>query len=67
METIRLREPSLWGRLAGRGASERDLPSRELECLERAPDAEFRALPEVINLERIREDYGRTAPGTPAA
>src|SRR5207248_10338761 len=49
---------SLW-RLAGRVASERDMPSRELECLERALDAEFRDLPEVINLERVREDYGR--------
>ena len=49
---------SLW-RLAGRIASERDMPSRELECLERALDAEFHDLPEVINLEQIRTDYGR--------
>jgi tetratricopeptide (TPR) repeat protein len=48
----------LW-RLAGQIAGRRDQPAREMECLERALDTEFRNLPEIINLSSVREDYGR--------
>ncbi|MFL5339071.1 MAG: hypothetical protein ACJ8F7_02795 [Gemmataceae bacterium] len=48
----------LW-RLAGRLAEQREQPARQLECLERTLDAEYRSLPDVINLHEVREDYGR--------
>jgi Tfp pilus assembly protein PilF len=48
----------LW-RLAARLAERRDQPAREFECLERALDAEYRNLPEVINLKEVRGDYER--------
>jgi tetratricopeptide (TPR) repeat protein len=48
----------LW-RLASSLAEGRDLPAREMECLERALDAEFRDRPEVMQLERIDKEYGR--------
>jgi tetratricopeptide (TPR) repeat protein len=51
------RQPSLW-RLAARLAGRRALPDRQLACLERALDVEYRKLPEVINLEAFRRDYG---------
>jgi tetratricopeptide (TPR) repeat protein len=52
------RRPELW-RLAAQLAQRRGLKARELECLERALDAEYRDLPEVINLEAVRRDYRR--------
>jgi tetratricopeptide (TPR) repeat protein len=52
------RRPELW-RLAAQLAERRGLKARELECLERALDAEYRDLPEVINLEAVRRDYRR--------
>jgi Tfp pilus assembly protein PilF len=48
----------LW-RLASRLAEKREQPAREFECLERALDAEYRALPEVINLQEVRGEYGQ--------
>jgi thioredoxin-like negative regulator of GroEL len=52
------KRPGLW-RLAGNLAEHRDLPARQFECLERALDAEFHNLPEVINLQLVGRDYGR--------
>jgi tetratricopeptide (TPR) repeat protein len=52
------RRTPLW-RLAARLAERRDMPSRALESLERALDAEFRDLPPVINLAAVRDDYGK--------
>jgi hypothetical protein len=49
--------PALW-RLAARLAERRDMPDRQLACLERALEVEYRNLPEVINLEELRRDYG---------
>ncbi|HMF12752.1 MAG TPA: hypothetical protein VKE94_10615, partial [Gemmataceae bacterium] len=49
---------SLW-RLAHQLADRRDNKARALECLERALDAEYRRLPEVINIKAVREDYGK--------
>jgi hypothetical protein len=48
----------LW-RLGANLARSRDLTARELECLERALDAEYRDLPEVINVRQVDRDYGR--------
>src|SRR5262249_58404767 len=50
------RRGSLW-RLAAEIASARGLTARHRECLERALDAEYRDLPEVINAQRVNEDY----------
>jgi tetratricopeptide (TPR) repeat protein len=52
------RRAALW-RLASRLAERREMPSRALECLERALDAEYQDLPPVINLAAVREDYGK--------
>jgi Tfp pilus assembly protein PilF len=52
------KKPGLW-RLAQRLAERRDQPAREFECLERALEAEYRSLPEVINLREVRADYAR--------
>jgi len=46
----------LW-RLAAQLAERRDQPAREFECLERALDAGYHNLPEVINLKEVRGDY----------
>ncbi len=51
-------QPALW-RLAGRIAEARGLTARSIECLERALALEYRDLPEIINLEEVRRDYGR--------
>jgi tetratricopeptide (TPR) repeat protein len=50
--------PALW-RMAGRIAEARGLTARSIECLERALALEYRDLPEIINLEEVRRDYGR--------
>jgi ferric-dicitrate binding protein FerR (iron transport regulator) len=50
-------EPSLW-RLASRLADRRGMPDRSLACLEKALDLEYQELPEVIDLEAWRRDYG---------
>ncbi|HKI38357.1 MAG TPA: VIT domain-containing protein [Gemmataceae bacterium] len=52
------KKPELW-RLAGRLAGRRDQPAQQFECLERALDAEYRNLPEVIDLSSVRDEYGR--------
>jgi ferric-dicitrate binding protein FerR (iron transport regulator) len=49
--------PELW-RLAARLATQRNQGETAVECLERALDLEYRDLPEVINLESWRRDYG---------
>jgi ferric-dicitrate binding protein FerR (iron transport regulator) len=51
------RQPGLW-RLAGRLADRRDLPDRSMICLEKALDLEYQELPDVIDLESWRRDYG---------
>jgi hypothetical protein len=51
-------KPGLW-RLAAQLAARRDQPARELEYLEKALDAEFAQLPELVNLQSVRGDYER--------
>jgi tetratricopeptide (TPR) repeat protein len=46
----------LW-RLAMNLARKRDQQARQFECLERALDAEYRDLPEVIDLRSVRDEY----------
>ncbi len=48
---------ALW-RLAGKIAGKRDQTARALECLERALELEYAKLPEVIDLQAVRRDYG---------
>jgi tetratricopeptide (TPR) repeat protein len=52
------RNPALW-RLAAQVAEKRDQGSRSLQYLERALDAEYEKLPEVIDVEQVRRDYGK--------
>jgi len=49
---------ALW-RLAAELAEKRDMTARSLECLENALDREFKNLPEVIDLQSVRKDYGK--------
>jgi tetratricopeptide (TPR) repeat protein len=49
---------SLW-RLAGTIADNRGDTVRGIDCLEKALDIEFAYLPEVFNVQPIRNDYGR--------
>jgi tetratricopeptide (TPR) repeat protein len=51
------RRPDLW-RKAAQLAEQREKPARQLECLEKALELEFADLPEIVNLERVRSDYG---------
>src|SRR5262249_25425324 len=39
-------------------ATDREQHARRLECLEKALALEFASLPEVINLDEVRRDYG---------
>src|SRR5262249_56346867 len=48
---------ALW-RLAGKLAGRRDRTARALECLEKALELEYAQLPEVIDLQAVRRDYG---------
>jgi hypothetical protein len=50
------KRPELWA-LATRIAERRDQPARRFECLERTLDAEYRNLPEVVDLQSLRNDY----------
>jgi tetratricopeptide (TPR) repeat protein len=50
------RKAVLW-RLGAQLAERRDLKARQLECLEHALDAEYRDLPDVIDIAAIRKDY----------
>ncbi|HMC64728.1 MAG TPA: hypothetical protein VKI65_07300, partial [Gemmataceae bacterium] len=48
----------LW-RLGAQIAEKREQTARSIECLERALEIEYRHLPEVINLETVRQEYGK--------
>lgn len=48
----------LW-RLASQTAANRKDPVREIDCLEKALDIEYARLPEVFDVQPIRNDYGR--------
>ena len=50
--------PRLW-RMAAEMAAQNDHLARAAECLERALDLECAAVPNEVNLDRIRVDYGR--------
>src|SRR5262249_16380124 len=52
------KRPLLW-RMAARLAARRDQPAREKECLGRALDLEYAALPDVIDVRTVREEYGK--------
>jgi tetratricopeptide (TPR) repeat protein len=52
------RRASLW-RIGTKLAERRELTARELECLEHALDAEYRKLPAVIDLNQVRQEYGK--------
>jgi len=52
------KRPGLW-RLASRIAERRNQSARTIACLETALDLEFQNLPTVIDLQRVRRDYGR--------
>jgi hypothetical protein len=52
------RRADLW-RLASEIAGKRDMAGRSLQCLERALDAEYAHLPEVIDLRTVREEYAK--------
>jgi hypothetical protein len=52
------RRPDLW-RIAADVAEKREMAGRGLECLERALDAEYARLPEVLDLERLRQEYSK--------
>jgi Tfp pilus assembly protein PilF len=52
------KRPELW-RFGVKLADQRDRKSRALECLERALELEAAQPPAVIDLESVREDYGR--------
>jgi tetratricopeptide (TPR) repeat protein len=43
--------------LGARLASSRNMPAREMECLEQALALEYEHLPEVINLRQVRQEY----------
>jgi hypothetical protein len=49
-------QPGLW-RLGAELAEKRGITSRAVQCLEKALDMEYRQLPEVINLQKVRQDY----------
>jgi tetratricopeptide (TPR) repeat protein len=51
------KRPELW-RLAARLARQRENPARALECAEKALELDFANLPEIVNLKRVREEYG---------
>jgi ferric-dicitrate binding protein FerR (iron transport regulator) len=52
------KNPQLW-RLAAQLATNRGERIREIECLETALDLEFAELPEVVDLQSLRNDYSR--------
>jgi tetratricopeptide (TPR) repeat protein len=53
----RLAERAALWRLGAALASRRGLPGRAVAYLERAMDLEFRHLPEIVNLQAVRQDY----------
>jgi tetratricopeptide (TPR) repeat protein len=48
----------LW-RLAATIAQRRGQTARSITCLENALQIEFQSLPDVVNLQQVRDDYGR--------
>jgi tetratricopeptide (TPR) repeat protein len=50
--------PSLW-RLAGQTAETRGMTARALRYIEQAMELEYENLPDVVNLQMIRQDYGQ--------
>jgi hypothetical protein len=50
------KRPQLW-RQAATLAQQREQPARALDCLEKALALEYADLPEVINLQQVRQDY----------
>jgi tetratricopeptide (TPR) repeat protein len=49
--------PSLW-RLGARLAAQRKDTARQFACLEKALDLEYQHLPDVIDLQPVRQEYG---------
>jgi hypothetical protein len=49
---------SLW-RLGAKLAERRELTDRALECLDQALEAEYRSPPARIDLQQVRQDYGK--------
>ncbi len=49
-------QATLW-RLAAKLAERRNMPARQLECLEQALSLEFQNLPEILDLRQVRQDY----------
>ncbi len=49
--------PGLW-RTAAQLAAQREMPARQLECFEKVLELEFNHLPEVVNLNNVRQEYG---------
>jgi ferric-dicitrate binding protein FerR (iron transport regulator) len=52
------KHPELW-RLAAQIAQRRGQAARAVTCLETALEIEFQDLPDVVNLQEVRQDYGR--------
>jgi anti-sigma factor RsiW len=50
--------PSLW-RLASQLAGQRKLLKRQVEYFDKALEMEFKNLPTLVNIQRVRSDYGR--------
>jgi tetratricopeptide (TPR) repeat protein len=57
-DPILARRAMLW-RLGAKLAEERDQKARALECLERALECDYQDPPRVIDLEKVRADYGK--------
>jgi tetratricopeptide (TPR) repeat protein len=57
-EPAQAKSPALW-RLASQIAGNRKDPVRAIECLEKALDIEYERLPQVFDVQPIRNDYGR--------
>jgi Tfp pilus assembly protein PilF len=57
-EPVYAKSSGLW-RLASRTADNRRDSLRSMECLEKALDIEYDRLPEVFDVQPIRNDYGR--------
>ncbi|OAI46640.1 hypothetical protein AYO44_11025 [Planctomycetaceae bacterium SCGC AG-212-F19] len=50
--------PALW-RLASQLAGQRKLLKRQVEYFDKALEMEFKNLPTLVNIQRVRNDYGR--------
>jgi tetratricopeptide (TPR) repeat protein len=51
------KKASLW-RLAAQLAAQRGMLAQSLSCTEKAMQLEFEALPDIINLQSVRQEYG---------